>query len=288
MTSEAALHALWARLQEWIRRLGRTPRIGLALGNGAAWGVGHIGVLSIIRALRIPLSCIAGCSAGAFVGALYAGGIEGDALEACGRAYRWRDAGKLLFPPRMGLATNAPMAAYLQRKIGDLRFDQLRVPLYVVATNLVTGQQKIFSEGPVIPAVRASCAIPGIFEPVLIDGELYSDGTLVNRLPCEVLRKAGADLVIGVELDLVERAVAPANISEVIHRSIEIMLRGQDVRERAAADLLIRPDLDGMNEFGFNKNDALIERGKQAALAQLAHWARPAAPAVAQEKEAGA
>jgi NTE family protein len=273
MTAEKlSAHGLWERVQDWIRRLGRKPKIGLALGSGAAWGVAHIGVLSIFHDLQIPVAYLSGCSAGAFVGALYAGGVEGEALEACGRDYGWRDAGRLVIPPKMGLATNERMASYLYRKIGNPRFDQLRLPLYVVATNLSNGQEKIFHEGPVVPAVRASCAIPGIFEPVEIDGELYCDGGLIDRLPCEVLRQAGADVVIGVKLGRGEGPQRPANITEVISRSIEIVTNCQADTDVKTADLLIRPQLDDLSEFGFYHNTVLIERGRDAALTQLMQW----------------
>jgi NTE family protein len=271
---------LWERLHEWIRRLGHKPKIGVALGTGGAWGVAHIGVLSVLQELEIPIAFLSGCSAGAFVGALYAGGVEGAVLNACGLNYGWRDAGRLRLPPKMGLATNERMAGYLKKRIGEPRFDQLRVPFYVVSTNLSTGEKKYFHDGPVIPAVRASCAIPGIFEPVEIEGELYCDGGLVDRLPCDVLRAAGADVVIGVELGRNESAWRPHNISEVIGRTIDIMTARQAEDSVKSADLLIRPSLVGMSEFGFDKNEALMARGREAALTQLSHWHQLSAPVV--------
>ncbi|HTP42549.1 MAG TPA: patatin-like phospholipase family protein [Nitrospiria bacterium] len=268
----AVSRTLWERLQEWIRRLGHKPKIGLALGTGGAWGVAHIGVLSVFHELEIPISYLAGCSAGAFVGSLYAGGIEGAALESCGRTYGWRDAGRLRVPPTMGLASNERMATYLKKRIGEPRFDQLRLPFFVVATNLVTGQRKIFKEGPVIPAVRASSAIPGVFEPVEIDGELYCDGGLVDRVPCDVLRAAGAAVVIGVDLGRHEQSWRPHAITEVIGRAIEIVTARQGEDSVKSADLLIRPSLIGMSEFNFDRNEILLKRGRQAALEQLTQW----------------
>jgi len=263
---------LWERLQEWVRQLGRKPKIGLALGSGGAWGVAHIGVLSVFHELEIPIAYLSGCSAGAFVGALYAGGVEGVALDICGRRYGWRDAGRLRLPPTMGLASNERMGGYLKKRIGEPRFDQLRLPFYVAATNLSTGQKRIFQEGPVIPAIRASCAIPGVFEPVEIDGELYCDGGLVDRLPCEVLRTAGADVVIGVELGRNETTWRPRNVSEVIGRAIDIVTAGQAEADAKSADLLIRPSLTGLSEFDFDHNQLLMAKGREAALTQLTQW----------------
>src|SRR5438552_2658340 len=191
---------LWDRFQDWMQQFGKKPKIGLALGSGGARGIAHIGVLSVFQELNIPISYLSGTSSGSLVGALYASGIQGKELEACGIAYGWHDARKLNYVPRMGLASNIRMAAYLHKRIGNPTFKDLRIPFYVVATNLTTGRTKVFHDGPVIPAVRASCAIPGIFDPVEINGELYCDGGLLDRLPCDILREVGADLVIGVEL----------------------------------------------------------------------------------------
>lgn len=287
MTAEKlSAHKLWERVQDWIRRLGRKPKIGLALGSGAAWGVAHIGVLSVIQELQIPISYLSGCSAGAFVGALYAGGVEGEALEACGRDYRWRDVGRFNYVPKMGLATNDRMTAYLQKRIGNPTFEELRLPLYIVATNLAAGQSRFFNKGPVIPAVRASCAIPGIFEPVEIDEELYCDGGLLNKVPCKILREAGADLVIGVDLSAPETMKPPDDIFEVINRALNIALFSQAAADCQSADLIIRPNLAGLSEFGFTQNKQLIERGKQAAYTELARWPQLHPPVAAPQEQA--
>jgi len=269
--SGSMVRNLWERFQDWINRFGKRPKIGLALGSGASWGVAHIGVLSVLQDLKIPISYLSGSSSGSFVGALYAGGIQGKELEACGVAYGWRDAGKLNYVPKMGLASNIRMAAYLQKRIGDPNFKDLGLPFYVVATNLTKGQLKIFNDGPVIPAVRASCALPGIFEPVEIDSELYCDGGILNRLPYEVLRKEGADLVIGVELST-SLEKRPTDIFEVINRSFDIARWAQAKVDPQEADVVIRPNVSGISEFAFNRNTVLIERGREAAFDQLKNW----------------
>jgi NTE family protein len=275
---------LWERFQDWINRSGKKPKIGLALGSGASWGVAHIGVLSVLQDLKIPISYISGSSSGSFVGALYAGGIQGKELEACGASYGWRDAGKLNYVPKMGLASNIRMAAYLQKRIGNPNFKDLALPFHVVATNLTKGQLKIFSNGPVIPAVRASCAIPGIFEPVEINGELYCDGGILNRLPYDVLRKEGADLIIGVELST-SLEKRPTDIFEVINRSFDIARFAQAKPDAQEADLIIRPNVAGISEFAFNRNAVLIERGREAAFDQLKNWDQLQAASVEPQTE---
>jgi NTE family protein len=267
-----SLKGLWEAFQELTGRLERKPRVGLALGSGSAWGVAHIGVLSVLSEMGIEIDYLSGSSAGAFVGALCAGGVCGEDLEECGRKYSWRDAGRISYIPRMGLATNERMAEYLRRLIGKPNFEDLKLPFYVTATNLNTGKLEIFNRGPVIPAVRASCAIPGIFAPIEIAEQLYCDGGLLSNLPCKVLRDAGADFVIGVQLGTHPRTQKLESIFEVITRALEIALYGENAREIEAADLLIQPRVNDLNEFGFDQNDILIERGKQAAYQQLRDW----------------
>ena len=270
--SSRGLREIWKGFQEWAGRLGRKPKIGIALGGGAAWGVAHIGVLTALQELDIPISYLSGTSSGSFVGALYAGGIIGKDLDQCGLQYRWRDAGRLHYLPKIGLASNDRMTAYLESKIGHPRFEDLRLPFYVMATNLKTGKLRVFNQGPVIPAVRASCAVPGIFAPVEIEGDLYCDGGLLSRIPCRILREAGADLVIGVELGILGVEKNVGNIFEVIKRAFDITALNQVNHETAAADLMIRPNLTDLNEFAFNQNEILIERGKEATVKQLKHW----------------
>ncbi len=257
--------------EETSRRLGHKPKIGLALGSGASFGVVHIGVLSVFHKLKIPISYLSGCSSGAFVGGLYAGGVEGKALEKCGMEYSWRDAGRLALP-KMGLASNEHMSDYLLKRIGNTTFESLRLPFYAVATNLRTGTLKIFQSGPVIPAIRASCALPGIFSPVEIKGELYCDGGILMKIPCTVLRNAGADLVIAVDLVHAQQKISPKNIFEVIRRAADISATVQVQTELQTADLVIKPDLSDLNKFGFHHNTLQIERGKQATIDALNQW----------------
>ena len=270
--SSRRFHEIWKGIQEWAGRLGRKPKIGIALGGGAAWGVAHIGVLTALQELNIPISYLSGTSSGSFVGALYAGGIKGKQLDQCGLQYRWRDAGRLHYFPKTGLASNDRMTAYLESKIGHPRFEDLRLPFYVTATNLKTGKLRIFNQGLVIPSVRASCAVPGIFAPVEIEGELYCDGGLLSRIPCRILREAGADLVIGVELGILGKEKNVGNIFEVIKRAFDIAAINQVHHETETADLMIRPNLTDLNEFAFDQNEILIKRGKEATVKQLKHW----------------
>ena len=258
-------------IQSRTRRVLRKPRIGLALGSGGAWGVAHIGVLSALQELKVPISYLSGSSSGSIVGAMYAAGVEGKAMESFGREYSWRDAASLTYFPKMGLATNNRLVSYLKDRIGNPDFEDLELPFYVPVTHLTSGRLRMIHQGPVLPAVQASCAIPGVFSPVEIDSELYCDGGLLNKIPCKILKEAGADLVIAVELSS-SNPKPPANIFEVINRALDIALIGQTRLDLQSADLIIRPDVNGLSEFVLDQNEVLIERGKQAAHKQLGPW----------------
>lgn len=268
-TGKFEVGGLWDWFQGLIKRYGRQPKVGLALGSGASWGVAHVGVLSVFHDLQIRISFLSGSSSGSFVGALYVGGIEGELLEACGKEYRWRDAGKFNYFPKMGIATNDRMASYLEKKIGNPHFEDLRIPFFVAATNLTTGTIKIFNKGPVLPAVQASCAMPGIFAPVEVEGELYCDGGLLNKVPCQILKDAGADIVIGVVLSSSIQMKRPTNLVEVIGRSFDIALFRQAFSDCKSADLIVRPNVSDIYEFGFEQNEILIQRGKEAIINSL-------------------
>lgn len=263
---------VWEGFRRLTARLGRPPRVAIALGGGVAWGVAHVGVLAALDELNVPVAVVSGTSAGSFVGALYASGIRGAELLRCGEQFCWRDARKINFFPRLGLASNKPMAGYLQQRIGNPTFDQLPIPFQVTATHLRTGRTAVFDRGPVIPAVRASCALPGIFDPVEIDGDLFCDGGLLTKVPIESARRSGADLVVAVSLDGVPPERPTRSIFDVIRRMIDIVLQQRFTLALDEVDIVIRPDLSTFDPMSFGGNAELIRRGREATLAAFAAW----------------
>ncbi len=179
------------------------PRIGIAFSSGGAKGLAHIGVIQVLEENGIEIDAIAGASMGAYIGSLWAAGYTGKQLEEL--ATEMKDRKDLLrladpvFPPRQGFLRGYKVKAHLARSLGNVTFADLPKPLWVVATNLITLERKIFHEGCVATAVHASAAIPGVCVPVEIDGEHYSDGGISDPLPIGVLRnEAKVDHVIGV------------------------------------------------------------------------------------------
>lgn len=190
-------------LRRLAREIGRC-RVGLALSSGGAKGLAHIGVLQVLEENGIEVDVVAGTSMGAYIGALWAFGHDGQFIEAKARELegRW-GLFKLIdpaFPPRRGFIHGQAIKDRLERSIGDVRFEQLARPLRVVTTHFDTLERVVFDAGEVSAAVLASCAIPTVFVPVRINGETYIDGGIADPLPVGVLREAGIEHVIAVNI----------------------------------------------------------------------------------------
>jgi NTE family protein len=178
----------------------RHPKIGLALGAGGARGWAHIGAIQALNAQGIRPDIVCGTSMGSLVGAAYAAG-ELERLEEWALSLGWRDVfGLMDFTWRGGLIRGKKLFEYMRGRFGLQDIASLPMPYGAVATELATGREVWLREGHVLDAVRASIAIPGVFAPVLRDGELLVDGALVNPVPVSMCRALGADLVIAVDL----------------------------------------------------------------------------------------
>ncbi len=179
-------------------------RIGLALSSGSAKGLAHIGVIQVLEENGIEIDCIAGASMGAYVGAVWAFGLDGDRLEKFARETegKWGFIRLLdpMFFPRRGFLRTHKAAARLRHHIDDAQFSQLIRPLRVVATHLDTLERVVFSSGNVAAAVEASIAIPGVCVPVTLDGETYIDGGIADPLPVDVLAEMGIERIIAVNV----------------------------------------------------------------------------------------
>ena len=181
--------------------LGR-PRLGLALGGGAARGMAHLGVLRALAEAGIEVDIIAGCSIGALVGAVAASGST-DGLEATFKTFDWRKTLSFfdVVFPRAGLIDGAKVTELVREHLPDTRIEALPIRFAAIATDLRSGAEVVLRSGDVIDAVRASIAVPGIFTPVRAEGRVLVDGGLSNPVPVSVVRAMGADRVIAVDLN---------------------------------------------------------------------------------------
>ena len=242
------------------------PGIGLALGGGFARGYAHLGVLKVFEEQLIPISCISGSSIGSIIGAAYASGAPlGSIISKC-RQIRFRDVARWRVS-RFGLASNDRLELLLDRFFDSRQFEHLKIPTAVVATDLDTGEPVVFRQGNLAEAIRASCAFPGLFEPVQIGTRYLADGGLVAPVPTRAARELGAELVIGVSVGLHDgRRGAPNNIFQVVSRAVSAAQKHQlEVWERHA-DLVLRPAVPTTIAWDdFDRIDEAMEAGASVA-----------------------
>lgn len=244
-------------------------RLALALGGGAVRGTAHIGVLKAFEEEGIPVDLIVGTSAGSLIGALYAGGVDCAAMERMLGKVGWMSLAEPCWP-RGGFLTSRRTRSFLDRLIGPVTIEQLRIPFAAVAGDATTGQEVILREGRVADAVRASTAIPGIFRPVELDGRLLVDGVVVNNVPASVARALGADLVIAVDVTEYHFAPRPPrSLGEAVMRAFDIMARQTINASLEWADVVIRPQVGGLNSFRFKSAHEYARRGYAAARAAM-------------------
>lgn len=228
----------------------------------------HLGVLQVLEQNHIPISCIAGTSVGSILGAAYASGAPLARIIATCRTLRFRDIARWRVS-RLGLASNHRLGDLIERVFDSRQFEDLRIPMAVVATDLDTGEPVVLTHGNLVDAIRASCAFPGLFEPVEIGTRCLADGGLVAPVPTLAARQLGAEFVLGVSAGIQDghRGV-PANIFQVVARAVSAAQKHQlEVWERHA-DLVLRPDVQSLAWDDFDRADEAIEAG--AAVARLA------------------
>jgi NTE family protein len=244
-------------------------RVGLALGGGFARGIAHVGVLKVLERHDIPIHCITGVSAGSIVAAAYASGATPDEIARAGCSMRFSDVGRWNIS-RLGLVGSNRMHRFLERLLKTYRFEEMRIPLGVLATDLATGKSVPFSGvGGVFEPVRASCSYPGLFQPVRRQEQLLVDGAMSMEIPAELSRQLGATHVISVHLPAGGPGAQPTNLFQVVHRCFQIMQSNSEHNWRSESDLVIAPDVGGVTWDAFGRGTELIEAGEAAALAVL-------------------
>ena len=260
----------------------KTPMLGLALGGGFARGVAHVGILKVLEAENIAVSFIAGTSVGAMVGAAYCSGVTPLELEELAQRVRFRDLARWTLS-RYGFATNLRMISFLDRILKVKTFEELRIPLAVTATDFASGEGVVFRSGPLTDAVRASCAYPGVFLPVTVNGRMLVDGMLAHSLPSQPVRDMGADCVLAVNLKSTWSADdGPRHIFDVIGQCFSIAQDMNCAQSRSCADLVIEPDVTGFRHDDFEHSAELIRIGEDVTRKALPKIRELLAPARSQ------
>ncbi len=266
-----------------LRKIPKNAKIGLALGGGSAKGLAHIGVLKVIDDYKIPISFIAGTSIGSIIGALYASNPNAKKIEQDVLKTEWK---KLVdwTIPTSGFIKGNKIEDYMRIKLNNKRFKDLKIPLYVTACDLENDQEVIFHRGDVAKAVRASISLPGIFLPVKNKRKFLVDGGLSDPLPTKILKEAGADVIIAVELHQFKykkpvSEIAIINKTPPINPSLKNILiktyqalseeRNKDTLKNTNNAILINPLVSDIQPTEFFKAKKAIRSGEIAARKML-------------------
>ncbi|OWY26561.1 patatin-like phospholipase family protein [Herbaspirillum robiniae] len=247
-------------------------RIGLALGGGAARGFAHIGVIKALESQGIDADIVAGTSAGSLVGAMYAAGNDGFALQKLALAMdeaAISDWSVPFFAKVSGVLKGEGVQNYVNKALGNLPIEKFKIPFGAVATDLKTGQPILFQRGNAGVAVRASSAVPGVFQSVKIGDHYYVDGGLVAPVPVRFARQMGADFVIAVNISAQPEAQASASSVDVLLQTFAIMGQTINQYELKDADIVLQPVLGAMKGSDFASRNVAILAGEQAAMAAM-------------------
>lgn len=245
----------------------RALRVGLALGGGAARGFAHVGVIKSLEAQGVRADIIVGTSAGAVVGALYAGGFDGFELHRLALAMEESTVADWSIPSR-GVLKGEALQSYINTALKQRPIEQLNRKFAAVATDLQSGEMIVFERGNTGMAVRASSSVPAVFQPVAINGHEYVDGGLVSPVPVQVARRLGADVVIAVDISNKPAYGTVSGTFDVLMQTVAIMTQSIALHETASADVVIRPALAATKATDFAGRNLAILEGEKAAAGQ--------------------
>jgi NTE family protein len=232
----------------------------------------------VLERENIPIHCITGVSAGSMVAAAYASGTEVDEIAKIGCGMRFNDVARWTLC-RLGLMGSERMAAFLKRLLKKFSFEEMEIPLGILATDLGTGEPVSFRDsGDVILPIRASCSYPGLFQPIRHQDRLLVDGAMCMEVPAQLARKMGATHVISACLPMQGPAVVPSNMLQVVNRCFQILQSRTEESWRRHSDVIISPDVTGVAWDGFKSGADMIEAGARATeaiLPQVRKWLEP-------------
>lgn len=242
----------------------KLAKIAVVLGAGASKGFAHIGVLKVLESHKIPIHMVIGTSVGSLVGSLYAYGYNPYELQTIAFALQKDDVIDYTLPDN-GFIKGEKLENFINQKVKYATIDKFKIPFYAVATNVASGEEMVFGRGNAGKAVRASCSIPGIFNPVVSGGKSYVDGGVVSPVAVDVARRYGADVVIAVDISSSLSPSAPTGTVETIMQSIDIMYNKMSVIQLKSADVVIKPKVGYIGSSDFTKRHEAIMEGEKAA-----------------------
>jgi NTE family protein len=252
-----------------LARKPRQPRIGLAFGGGFARGIAHIGVLRALEKSSIPIHAVAGVSSGAIMAAAMAGGSSADEIQEIALSMKFRDVARWTVN-LLGLAGSDRMITFLARLLKANRFEDMRIPLAIVATDLARGKSVTFhGQGDVVSPIRASCSYPGLFPPLRYQGKLLVDGFVSMEVPAAPLLQMGADRVISVAIPNQDGGEDYGNMFSVVSRCFQVMSSRTENCWRRYSNVVIAPPVADVSWDSFASANRLIELGERSAMAAM-------------------
>jgi NTE family protein len=245
-------------------------KVGLALSGGAARGFAHLGVIKVLTEHQIPIDFIAGTSAGSIVGAAVACGLSVEQIIEIGKKMSWFKVSGFPYSTK-GLLSNAPMGELLRKTLPHKNIEDLPTPYAAVACTLETGEEFVFHKGDLATAIRASCAIPGVFVPVEHEGKNLIDGGVVSLVPAKTVKKMGAEIVIAVDVNACGATYwnSPSTFLGVLFQSTMMLLRTAGKSQHYRADAVIIPQIAHLRPDEIGKMEEFIKLGEQAALEKI-------------------
>ncbi|MCK9365063.1 MAG: patatin-like phospholipase family protein [Syntrophales bacterium] len=245
----------------------KPARIAVVLGAGAARGFAHIGVLKVLESHQVPIDIIVGTSVGSLVGSIYAAGFNAFQMQTMAMNLQKDDVIDYILPDN-GFVRGYKLETFVNKTVNKIPLEKMRIPLRVIATDIRSGEEMVFATGNTGWAVRASCAVPGVFQPVQIGNNTYVDGGVVSPVAVNAARQAGADVVIAVDISTRAGVSVPQGTVDTILQAIDIMhARISDIQLKNA-DVIIRPKIGHIGATDFEKRyEAILEGEKAASLA---------------------
>ena len=243
----------------------KAPKLGLALGGGAARGFAHIGVIQVLEENGIQPDMVVGTSAGSLVAAFYASGKTGAQLQWLADSMDESQLTDRTVPFfSRGMLRGEALGRYVNSQLNGAKIEDLKIPLGIVATDLQTGDGILFRRGDIATAVRASSAVPSVFEPVRIGNKDYVDGGLVSPVPVRSARQMGADIVIAVDISSRPEDAKTSDMLKVLLQTFSIMGKSISQLEMAQAEVVVRPALPDVGSAEFTARKKSIEAGRAA------------------------
>lgn len=247
-------------------------KIGIALSGGGARGFAHLGVLKALADHKVPIDLVAGVSAGSFVGGALAAGLGAEEIIEVGRKISWFSVAGFSYSPR-GILSNGAMGTFIEKHFPAKRFEDLKLPFAAVACDLATGEEVVLRDTGDLPfAIRASCAIPGVFVPLTDDqGRNLIDGGAATPMPTKAVRKLGAEIVIAVDVLTCGSSFwgKPSTLVGTFFQSAMLMIRNASKNQHYRADIVIEPQIAHIRPDEIAKRDELIDLGEKAALEKM-------------------